>query len=184
MRKLRILLMVVALAVVTSNIAGAADNEVVSARGTEQFKPNALFRSTFRFSPGSIEVASGESVTWVDRDALTGPPHTITIVASTDVPEDLESIFLCREPGGACRAALDAHFPAGPPVFVVNVGNPGLDSAGDSLFLPPEGSVSEVVSAPAGTTLNYICAFHPWQQGSIRVEQGGGEDDDDDDDDD
>jgi plastocyanin len=139
-------------------------------RGTEVFEPNRLFKSTFRFVPGTIRVKSGQSLTWVDRDALTGAPHTVTVVAPEDVPSNLEELFFCREPGGVCREALDAHFPPGaPPQFVVNVGAPGLDVPGDSLFVPPEGSVTEVVSAPAGTTLNYICAFHPWQQGKIRV---------------
>jgi plastocyanin len=40
---------------------------------------------------------------------------------------------------------------------------------GDSLFQAPGKNVSAVVSAPAGTTLYYLCAIHPWMQGKIVV---------------
>jgi plastocyanin len=172
MRKLATTLAVVLLAALTSTTAVAngahrKGNEV-AIRGTERFKPNALFNSTFRYRPGTIDVDSGDSATWVDRDRLDAP-HTITVVE--EQPGDFAELFFCREAGGACREALDAHFPPGqPPVPVVNVGEPGLDTPGDSLLLFPGMSVSEVVSAPAGTTLLYLCAFHPWMQGSIEVE--------------
>lgn len=51
---------------------------------------------------------------------------------------------------------------------VVDVGGPGLDSPGDSLFFDDE-SISATVTAPAGTTLLYLCAIHPWMQGEIAV---------------
>jgi plastocyanin len=172
MRKLATILAVVLLAGMTSTTAVATarhrDGNQVAVRGTERFKPNKLFSSTFRFHPGTIEVESGDSVTWLDRDRLDAP-HTITVVE--DQPGDFAELFFCREAGGACREALDAHFPPGqPPVPVVNVGEPGLDTRGDSLLMFPGTSVTEVVSAPAGTTLLYICAIHPWMQGSIEVE--------------
>lgn len=172
MRKLPMFLAVVLLAVSTSTTAVATNRQretnQVAVVGTERFKSNALFHSTFRFRPGTIEVDSGDSVTWMDRDRIDAP-HTITVVE--EHPGDLAELFFCREAGGACREALDAHFPPGqPPVPVVNVGAPGLDSPGDSLLMFPGTSVTEVVSAPAGATLLYICALHPWMQGSIEVE--------------
>jgi plastocyanin len=172
MRKLSLIISVVLLAALTSTTAVATDRNrdrnQVATRGTERFKSNALFNSTFSFRPGTIEVDSGDSATWVDRDRLDAP-HTITVVE--EHPGDLEELFFCREAGGACREAIDAHFPPGqPPVPVVNVGEPGLDSPGDSLLMFPGTSVTEVVSAPSGATLLYICAFHPWMQGSIEVE--------------
>jgi len=49
-----------------------------------------------------------------------------------------------------------------------------LDAPGDSVVVPPPGlglplSVSAIVTAPAGSELSYICAFHPWMQGTIHV---------------
>jgi plastocyanin len=108
-------------------------------------------------------VASGQEVTWVDEGQV-ADPHTVTVVA--DLPATLEEVFGC-EP---CGDALAAHgLFGGEIVPVVEAGNAGLDSVGDSLLLLPGGSVSAVVSAPAGTTLLYLCALHPWMQGSISV---------------
>jgi hypothetical protein len=55
--------------------------------------------------------------------------------------------------------------------FVVNVGGPGLDARGDSLLFggPFDQAVEAQVTAPAGTTLYYLCVIHPWMQGSIKV---------------
>ena len=172
MRRLILLLAALVLVGATSVGASAQDTErhdsekVVRIRGRERFVPNSIFASTFRFVPGAIRVGSGDSVTWVNK---TDAPHTITVVA--DTPDDFAELFFCREPGGECRAALDAHFGTTPPTLVVNVAEPGLDAPGDShLILEPGGTATETVSAPAGTVLEYICSIHPWMQGSIKVQ--------------
>ena len=56
--------------------------------------------------------------------------------------------------------------------WVLNKGPEGFDEEGDSLALAPKGphkSGTVVISAPAGTTLYYMCAIHPWMQGKIVV---------------
>jgi plastocyanin len=169
MKKLWIALAALAIAVATSVSVSAQNSDddrttKVFSKGEERFVPNEVFKSTLRFDPGTIRVHSGETVKWVNR---TDAPHTVTVVANT--PDDPPGLFFCREPGGECRAAIDAHFATTPPTSVVNVGAAGLDAPGDSLFQPPGGSVSSVVSAPADTTLEYLCAFHPWMQGLIEV---------------
>ena len=50
-----------------------------------------------------------------------------------------------------------------------HVGAAGFDQPGDSIFVAPHGKMSFDVTAPAGTTLHFICAIHPWMQGRIRV---------------
>lgn len=164
MRKYAILLGTAALIAVTSVSAGASSG-TVAVRGGEQFVPNALIESTFRFSPGAIRATSGQTVTWVDEDRVADEPHTITVVDKADLPTDIEEVFECD----VCVDALDRHFGAGAPVPVLNAGSTGLDAPGDSLLMLPGESVSAVISAPAGTTLYYLCAIHPWMQGSIAV---------------
>jgi plastocyanin len=164
MRKLAILLGTAALVAVTSVSAGASSG-TVAVRGGEQFEPNALIQSTFRFSPGSISATSGQTVTWVDEDRAADEPHTITVVNKADLPTDIEEVFECD----VCADALFRHFGAGVPVPVLNAGGSGFDAPGDSLLMLPGESVSAVISAPAGTTLYYLCALHPWMQGSIAV---------------
>ena len=132
--------------------------------GSETFEANALIQATFRFSPESFFPHSGERVRWSDQDTA-DDPHTVTIVRRSQVPSSAEEVFNC----GPCNRALDAHFSSNPPTLRVNVGNPGLDSPGDSLLLLPGQSISAAVSAPSGTTLHYVCAIHPWMQGSLVV---------------
>lgn len=169
MRKVMIVFGAALLLAVTIGAAVGASPTTVAVRGGEQFVPNALIQSTFRFSPGSINASQGQILTWVDEDQVAEAPHTVTVVNETDLPSDIEEVFECQAPGEPCGNALAAHFGGGPPVAVVNVGTPGLDVPGDSLLLFPDGSISETLSAPAGTKLFYLCAIHPWMQGSITV---------------
>jgi plastocyanin len=140
-------------------IVSAAD-QTVRIEGTFDFVPNVRIFSTERFVPGRTGVRSGDTVTWTDA---TGVNHTVTIVNQADLPDTIPEVFGCA----LCEAAEVAH--ANGSVPVLNVGGAGLDNAGDSLWVPANASVAAIVSAPAGTTLYYLCAIHPWMQGSLRV---------------
>jgi plastocyanin len=132
----------------------------VRTTGIDRVVPNAMVQSTLRFTPGPIGATSGDEVTWTDDDVQMAP-HTATIVE--EFPEStLEAIFGCVP----CADALAAHAVSGP---VVNAGAPGFDEPGDSLFFGQGGTISAQVTAPAGTTLKYLCAIHPWMQGTIAV---------------
>ena len=75
MRRVSILAVALVLAVVSGGGASASPL-TVSVRGGEQFVPNALIQSTFRFTPGPISAVSGQTVTWVDADQVADdPPH-------------------------------------------------------------------------------------------------------------
>lgn len=162
MRKLLIVLFTVALAGTVTLTAGASSGTIFT-RGDERFVPNAMVQATLRFSPGKVNATSGQTLSWIHADQ-TEAPHTVTIVEQADLPGDIEEVFECP----ACGAALDAHF-AGGFNSVVNVGAPGLDEPGDSLVFFHGESISAEVSAPPGATLYYLCAIHPWMQGSITV---------------
>lgn len=163
MRKLVSLVAVFVLLVWLGSVASAAPG-VIKTGGGEIFVPNALIQSTLKFIPGPAKVASGGTLTWVDADQ-TEEPHTISIVDQSDLAGDVEEVFECP----VCEEIFEGHFAGGGFNPVVDVGDPGLDSRLDSLFLEPGGQVSAEVSAPPGTTLYYLCAIHPWMQGSIRV---------------
>lgn len=158
-------------AIVVLTLAGsvsAGPARTVFMTGDEKFVPNAMIQATLRFTPGRITVASGDTVTWADK---TGAPHTITVLDASDIPADVGEVFGCQAPGGACAPALAGHFTE-PPTIVLGGGadgTAGLDGVGDSLLVFPDGSISAEVTAPAGTTLNYLCAIHPWMIGSIDV---------------
>ena len=146
-----VVLVVSAGVVVFGGGAGAAST-TVSIMGSESFQPNAFVDATFHFSPGTIIVHSGSSAQWVNA---TGSAHTITIVKPGQVPSTINQVFNCKVCANQAPSA--------------NAGGPGLDTPGDSLFVNASGSVSAPVTATPGTTLHYMCIFHPWMQGVINV---------------
>jgi plastocyanin len=132
--------------------------------GHSEFKVNKLAFDNQRFSKSTFAIRSGGTVTLRNR-ARTEDPHTISLVKKSQLPTS----FDCE----VCDEIFGAHGPdeatgnlASP---VVDVGAPGYDQPGDSTFIPPHGRVSFNVTAPAGTTLHFICAIHPWMQGRIKV---------------
>jgi len=163
-------------ATVSRGMVSADDGKKVDIKGLETFETNALFLSNLRFAPENIKVEKGDTVTWED-DALTAVPHTITIFDPMVLPADFATAYICNWDkrilgvDGPCLEFMDAHGGVPPTTPVVNAGRNGLDVAGDSIFLPPNGSVSAQVTASPGTTLRYICIIHPWMQGSITVEE-------------
>jgi plastocyanin len=128
------------------------------------------------FSPGTATIKSGETLTFEYAGNPAGEPHTITILAAKQLPKTTRQLNECS----ACRQLASGHLenPHAPPGptndiahWIVNKGKPGLDEPGDSIAI--EGSkhrsISIRVTAPAGTTLHFICAVHPWMQGTLKV---------------
>lgn len=175
-------------AFVTYGSASAAPAEkTVRIVGGQQFIPDVSFSDTQRFEQKVVTVRTGQTITWKNT---TDEPHTISVVASGDVPRTVAQVENCQ----VCGPFLGAHAPnAGPngpqPPFVFyldnlapSAGAARFDSTGDSIIVAPAGAqfpsttggtitdtVSAVISAPAGTTLKYMCTIHPWMQGAIRV---------------
>jgi plastocyanin len=153
---------VLAVALIANGAVAAPS--AVRTTGAERVVPNAMVQATLRFTPGMIGATSGDEVTWTDDDAQAAP-HTATIVA--EFPDStLEAIFGCGADTEPCGEALAAHAVSGP---VVDVGDPGFNEPGDSLFFGQGGTISADVTAAPGTTLKYLCAIHPWMQGTITV---------------
>jgi plastocyanin len=175
---LRTSLIAVIAALVPALVAGPAlaqATKTVEVRGGDTLNPGQFIKNNFHFQPKNISVTSGSVVRWVDNDKDADDPHTVTIADQADLPQTIEQGDACFEPGGLCIETLEAHDPGLdelPPFnFVVNAGGPGLDARGDSLLFggPFAQSVEAQVTAPAGSTLYYLCVIHPWMQGRINV---------------
>jgi hypothetical protein len=108
-------------------------------------------------------------------------PHTFSLVEKGFLPKTSKQRKSCFTPGHICLAIAEWHqfnpkterigkeeIDAGPKGWST-MGS--LKKEGDSWFSgeKPGGSTEEVVTAKAGTTLYYMCAVHPWMQGSIKV---------------
>jgi plastocyanin len=141
-------------------------------KGGESFKPNAYIKDTMHFLAGTVTVRSGATVTLTNA---TKDEHTLSIVKAAQLPRTVNQIENC----GVCGEIAKSHGvnpsapPSGPPpIPLVNVGAAGFDKPGDSTVIGPKGHGSQVsftVTAPAGTTLSFMCAIHPWMQGRFLV---------------
>jgi hypothetical protein len=146
------------------------------------------------FSPRSVDIASGGTLTIRNgapspRDEIVLPGggavprrFTFSLVRQSLLPKTKRQRQRCDAPGHICYAILRWHHALDGTVDVrrVDVGQTGWDRAGgllrsgDSLFFnrngPRNGSPSvDPVSAPAGSTLYFLDAIHPWMQGRINV---------------
>ena len=149
----------------------------------ETFVVNKYDKDEMRFVPGTVKVKSGCKLTFEFATSDQADPHSLTIVKRSDLPRTMDQMQNCK----ICKQIKGKHVgdptvPASPknPIlhWIVNVGRPGLDVPGDSISIfeatakgapPGHNRVSIVVSARAGTTLNFMCGMHPWMQGKIVV---------------
>src|SRR5207248_3766772 len=103
-----LLALIAAVAAVAAGIAtagssgSAAPSKGPIVRTPEQnlFVPNALFGSTMRFSPGTVSVRSGGTITFVDSES--DEPHTVTIINRSEEPRTIGQVMNCK----GCRLAL------------------------------------------------------------------------------
>jgi plastocyanin len=166
------------LAAVAVNVALAARQDggvTVKAKETVKIAINKYIQDGLRFTPGTVMVASGSTLTFTYSDKE-DEPHTLTIVNKADLPRTVAQVSQCKP----CQRYATPHLknPKAPPGdknpiihWTLNQGQPGLDTVGDSLAIQSGAHKrnSVVVSAPAGTVLYFLCAVHPWMQGKIIV---------------
>ena len=153
----------------------ASSPNTITAVNKFSVEVNKSLNVQLHFAPGSLRIQHGATLTFREGPPIppfTGPvePHTLSILRPAQVPTTLRQIFFCE----VCEEIEAQHDPDmnGEPPFVyrVNKGRPGLDVAGDSLLVDADHPVIKArVSAPAGTTLRFICAIHPWMQGKLIV---------------
>lgn len=166
-------------ALAASSALGATHSGGLTIKATDKGSSYVINRSVtdkMYFTPGVATIKSGQILTF-EYDGKPGDePHTITIVAPKDMPRTAAQMTNC----GICNKIAATHLknPHAPPGptndiahWTVDKGQPGLDEPGDSIAI--EGAQHKVISmkvtAPAGTILHFICAVHPWMQGTLKV---------------
>jgi hypothetical protein len=78
----------------------------------------------------------------------------------------------CYAPGHPCASALNRHGNRQNRKISVEDDQDterGLDEPRDSRWVKGNQTLTARISADEGTTLYYLCALHPWMQGSIDV---------------
>jgi hypothetical protein len=107
-------------------------------------------------------------------------PHTFSLVERSDLPKTRPARRGCFAPGHICRDIARWHGSNGntpPTKNPAKAGQAGWDKmgsstadSGDSWFVGRRnGSFTQEVSAAGPTRLFYLCAIHPFMQGSIKV---------------
>jgi uncharacterized cupredoxin-like copper-binding protein len=150
-------------------IGQSAPNAVtLTAKSGTEFKINQYVKDTSRWTPGTVTIASGGTLTV--KTAGDPAPHSFSVVKASQVPKTQAAIGACKicETLGKKHGA-NPESEAPPKKPVLDVGAKGIDQAGDSIVLQPKKSAKLTVSAKAGTTLSFICAIHPWMQGKLAV---------------
>jgi plastocyanin len=153
--------------------AAAGKNRIVIRDG-QSYKPGFYAQFNLRFTPFKQTVRKGATVTLTRKDLSSGEPHTISFVKRSQLPKTNKAIDRCSKPAAVCLKIAIAHqvdiktLHVGKPV--VDVNKQGVDGPGDSYFIAPtQKKLTFKVTAKKGTTLYYLCAVHPWMQGSIKV---------------
>ncbi len=152
--------------------AATPKKNTITAIGGMKLKANAYITDDQRWDANAYEVKSGATVTLRDK-STTNQPHSLSLIKK--LPKTPAQIMGC-EACGPLMAAHEANMETGEVGKpVVEAGGEGFDtagdknSAGDSIYLPPKGKVTFKVTAAKGTTLNFVCAVHPWMLGKIAV---------------
>ena len=108
-------------------------------------------------------------------------PHTFSLVTKASLPKTRKAQNSCFSPKKICFAIAKWHrFDPKTETIKLNLAKAGpagwstmgsISKKGDSWFSGEAkgGHVAQKVSAPAGTTLHFICAVHPEMQGEVEV---------------
>jgi hypothetical protein len=152
--------------------AATPKKNTITAIGGMKLKANEFITDDQRWDANVYTVKSGATVTLRDKSE-TNQPHSLSLIKK--MPKTPAQIMGCE----ACGPLMAAH-QANPETGevgkpVVEAGATGFDTggdktaAGDSIYLPPKGKVTFKVTAAKGTTLNFVCAVHPWMLGKLTV---------------
>jgi hypothetical protein len=180
-RKSRIALAGAPLAALVALVAVLAPN-VSAAESTEAVTTIEIFMQGKKMGfKGPSTVREGEALKVVNNTmpSMVGP-HTFSLVTKSSLPKTAQQRKTCFTPGKICMGIAHWYGLKGeedPKNPLVQAGGEGWNTMGtttkkgDSYFFAKKGeSFEQPVTAKAGTTLYFICAVHPWMQGSIKVE--------------
>lgn len=140
-------------------------------RGGSSFKINKFVKDSVHWTPGTVTIASGGTLTIANLSS-DPEPHTFSIVDKAKLPKTGEQINNCEVCGEIAKShgVNPAEPPSGPPpILTVDPGNDGFNAAGDSQFIGPHQTLKIKITAPAGSKLYFMCAIHPWMQGVVKV---------------
>jgi hypothetical protein len=180
--RLRALALAIPVAALTVVVAGTG------AAGAVETLPATTAVINIELTKGKLKFVAPETVTKGEQLEVvneTNPkqvgPHTFSLVTKGSVPKTAKARQNCFTPKHICLAVAKWHgFKPKSEAITINPAKAGpagwstmgnaTGKKGDSWFTEKKGeSLSQEVSAEAGTTLYFICAVHPWMHGKVNV---------------
>jgi plastocyanin len=149
---------------------GAPKVDKIKVVGGTKAKPGFYIQDMLRFTPYKSTVKAGGTIQITTaKSGATEGPHTFSLVKKSQLPLTAKAINNCKVCGQIAQAhGADPNSEAPPATPLVDGGD-GFNKPGDSAFFDPSAPLKLKVTAKKGTTLYYMCALHPWMQGSVVV---------------
>lgn len=168
-------------------IAGAAALVLLSAFGSAFAGAATLYmkadKKGLRFVAPKTIVAGEDLKVFNQSDPKKVGPHTVSLVTKGSLPKTPKARKLCFAKGHICRSIAQWHGVKGNGPVKENPAEAGLvgwdtlgsaSKKGDSWFTGNKAGTSftqpvtaDVTAGP--TRIYYLCAIHPWMQGSSEV---------------
>lgn len=140
-------------------------------KGGTTFKINKYTKDSVHWTPGTVAIASGGTLT-IANQSSDPDPHTFSIVKQSQLPKtaaQIENCEVCNEIAKA-HGVNPAEPPSGPPpIPTVDPGKDGFNEPGDSQAIGAHQTLKLTITAKPGSTLHFMCAVHPWMQGVVKV---------------
>jgi hypothetical protein len=167
-------------ALVVPSLATAESTQAIPGEAVTTIEMKIEGKKMGFFGPGTVHQGEELRVVNKTKPSKVGP-HTFSLVTKGSLPKTAKQRKSCFAPGHICLSIAEwQHFnPKTEKVGLqlADAGAPGwstmgsVKKEGDSWFSGEKagGSVEQKVTAKAGTTLYFICAIHPWMQGSLKV---------------
>ena len=152
---------------------GAPKVDKIKIVGGAKVKPGFYIQDMLRFTPYKSTVKAGGTISVAGGKGAFGEgPHSFSLVKKSQLPKTAAQINNCKVCGQLAQEhGIDPNDPNSQPSTVYVDGGDGFNKPGDSALIDGQNvkTLKLKVTAKKGTTLYYMCGFHPWMQGSVVV---------------
>jgi plastocyanin len=167
-------------ALVVPNLATAESTAPVPGEAVTTIEIKMEGKKMGFFGPSTVHEGEELRIVNTTKPSMVGP-HTFSLVTKGSLPKTAKARKSCFSPGHICLSIAEwQHFNLKTEKVGLQLAEAGpegwstmgsVSKEGDSWFSgeKPGGEIEQKVTAKAGTTLYYMCAIHPWMQGSIKV---------------
>jgi hypothetical protein len=152
---------------------GAPKVDKIKIVSSTKVKPGFYIQDGLRFTPYKSSVKSGGTISVTGgKGAFSEGPHSFSLVKKSELPKTAKQVNTCKVCGTIGEEhGFDPNNEDAPPTHPFVDGGDGFNKPHDSALIDGENvkALKLKVTAKKGSTLYYLCAIHPWMQGSVVV---------------